>query len=317
MYRPLLISLCLTSTALATTWTVDDDGAADFNTIQEAINFAIDGDEIVVMPGTYTGPGGEGVVVDMVGKAVWLHSSDGPEVTSIDGETLSHGIRCGSGETGKTIIDGFSVTNGLGGGVSCGVGSSIIANCRIFGNGMSDYPYSPTGGGIYVNFYSNATIVNCDVFDNHVSGYCSPPPGLGGAYGGGIYVNHYSNVTIENCRIFDNSVINGCGYGGGLYIASINNVSLLNSTICGNSNNGVPDQIVGEYNNGGGNTIEDVCPNDCPDINGDGYVDVLDLLFVISDWNTCTGNCPGDVNDDGTVDINDLLIVVAAWGPCE
>ena len=29
MFRPLLISLCLTSTALADTWTVDDDGKAD------------------------------------------------------------------------------------------------------------------------------------------------------------------------------------------------------------------------------------------------------------------------------------------------
>jgi len=33
MLRPLLVSLCLTSTALADTWTVDDDGKADFNTL--------------------------------------------------------------------------------------------------------------------------------------------------------------------------------------------------------------------------------------------------------------------------------------------
>jgi pectin methylesterase-like acyl-CoA thioesterase len=79
MFRPLLISLCLTSTALATTWTVDDDGKADFDNIQAAVDAASNGDEILVMPGTYTGSGD--VVVNMFGKAVWLHSSDGQEVT--------------------------------------------------------------------------------------------------------------------------------------------------------------------------------------------------------------------------------------------
>ena len=38
MFRPVLISLFLTSTALATTWTVDDDGKADFDNIQDAVD---------------------------------------------------------------------------------------------------------------------------------------------------------------------------------------------------------------------------------------------------------------------------------------
>ena len=69
MFRPLLISLCLTSTALATTWTVDDDGKADFDNIQAAVDAASNGDEIIVMPGTYTGTGSE--VVNMLGT--WYH----------------------------------------------------------------------------------------------------------------------------------------------------------------------------------------------------------------------------------------------------
>ena len=48
MFRIALISMFLTSTALATTWTVDDDGKADFDNIQDAIDAAVDGDEIVV-----------------------------------------------------------------------------------------------------------------------------------------------------------------------------------------------------------------------------------------------------------------------------
>jgi hypothetical protein len=110
MFRTTLISLCLTSTALADTWTVDDDGKADFDNIQAAVNASSDGDEIVVMPGTYTSTADE--VVDMLGKSVWLHSSGGQEVTIIDGKSVRRGIYCGNGETSNTIIEGFTITNG-------------------------------------------------------------------------------------------------------------------------------------------------------------------------------------------------------------
>jgi len=49
MFRAALISMFLTSTALADTWTVDDDGKADFDNIQDAIDAASDGDEIIVV----------------------------------------------------------------------------------------------------------------------------------------------------------------------------------------------------------------------------------------------------------------------------
>ena len=55
----------------------------------------------------------------------------------------------------------------------------------------------------------------------------------------------------------------------------------------------------------------------CPtDINGDGNVNVTDLLAVINDWGACSG-CDTDVNDDGIVNVTDLLEVVGTWGPCE
>ncbi len=49
------------------------------------------------------------------------------------------------------------------------------------------------------------------------------------------------------------------------------------------------------------------------DINGDGVVDVLDLLAVLSAWGDCPG-CEEDVNGDGVVDVLDLLAVLGAWG---
>ena len=42
MFRTALISMFITSTALATTWTVDDDGKADFDNIQAAVDAASD-----------------------------------------------------------------------------------------------------------------------------------------------------------------------------------------------------------------------------------------------------------------------------------
>ena len=54
----------------------------------------------------------------------------------------------------------------------------------------------------------------------------------------------------------------------------------------------------------------------CPaDVTGDGTVDVLDLLAILSAWGQA-GDLPEDVNDDGVVDVLDLLEVLAAWGPC-
>jgi bacterioferritin-associated ferredoxin len=57
----------------------------------------------------------------------------------------------------------------------------------------------------------------------------------------------------------------------------------------------------------------------CPaDTNGDGVVDVNDLVNVIVLWGT-DGQAAGidaDVIVDGTVDVNDLVAVIVAWGDC-
>ncbi|MEE2908391.1 MAG: hypothetical protein VX527_11255, partial [Planctomycetota bacterium] len=83
----------------------------DYPSIQEAVDASNDGDEIVVGPGTYTSTQ-DGHVVDMKGKAVTLRSSDGAEVTIIDGENARRGIACINEETDATTIDGFTITNG-------------------------------------------------------------------------------------------------------------------------------------------------------------------------------------------------------------
>ncbi len=65
-------------------------------------------------------------------------------------------------------------------------------------------------------------------------------------------------------------------------------------------------EIVLAWGGGGG----DPCPADC---NGDGLVDVMDLLAIIAAWGE-SGAC--DVTGDGIIGVEDLLAVIAAWGGC-
>ena len=49
------------------------------------------------------------------------------------------------------------------------------------------------------------------------------------------------------------------------------------------------------------------------DVNGDGSVNVADLLAVMDVWGPCEV-CPADLNNDGFVNVVDLLEVVGNWG---
>ena len=94
--------------------TVDDDGPADFNNIQEAINYSQDGDIIVVEFGTYY----ENVLFN--NKAVTLTSKN-PDDPSVVGSTIiaaisSYSINFDSNEVDDSVLTGFTIT---GRGVYC------------------------------------------------------------------------------------------------------------------------------------------------------------------------------------------------------
>lgn len=55
-------------------------------------------------------------------------------------------------------------------------------------------------------------------------------------------------------------------------------------------------------------------PGPLGDLNGDGYVDVSDLLILLNSWGLCQGDCPADLNNDGFVDVSDLLVLFSNWG---
>ncbi len=71
-------------------------------------------------------------------------------------------------------------------------------------------------------------------------------------------------------------------------------------------NNGT---VIGEID-----VIKDPCPGDS---DGNGEVNIDDLLTIIGNF-LCTGDdCNGDVDNNGIVNIDDLLTVIGNFGPCE
>ena len=61
-------------------------------------------------------------------------------------------------------------------------------------------------------------------------------------------------------------------------------------------------------------SVADACgdPPTPGDVNGDGVVNVVDILAVMDVWGPCSA-CPEDLNGDGFVDVVDLLEIVAYW----
>ena len=55
----------------------------------------------------------------------------------------------------------------------------------------------------------------------------------------------------------------------------------------------------------------------CPlDLNSNGYVEVSDLLMILSDFG-CAVDCVSDVNGDDAVTVADVLLILSSFGnPC-
>lgn len=53
-------------------------------------------------------------------------------------------------------------------------------------------------------------------------------------------------------------------------------------------------------------------PTNPADINGDGTVDLQDLLVLLASWGPCA-DCPADIDGSGEVDFADLLTLLTAW----
>ena len=292
---------------------VDDDGPADFNNIQAAIDDANDGDTVLVADGTYTGDGNRDI--DFKGKAITVKSENGPENCIINCEgsedEYHRGFYFHSGEDANSVLQGFTVTNGYtklsGGGIHCSSSSPKIVDCILTKNNAD------RGGGIKCSF-SNSVFVNCIISDNWVflSGggiTCSGNPAFQNCiisgnraddYAGGIYCR--GNSIFTNCTIYGNLAY--WGGGGVTATGGSGNVTLFsNCIIWGNiARTGHNNQIQGS---GGGITGDIfVSAEYCSIQNGPNDIGVFPPENMIGNWISSEPNFanPGYWDSNDTLD---------------
>ncbi len=187
------------------------DWATAATNIQDAVDAAVAGDEIVVTNGVYQT--GARAVYGMsnrvaVTKPVTVRSVNGPDVTSIvgHGPTGDNAIRCVY-LTNGAVLAGFTLRDGgtqdmhgsyksyCGGGAWCEGLYTVLSNCVI--SGCQSYD---DGAGVF-----GGTLYNCSLVGND------------GFYGGGAFAS-----TLNNCRLGGNW---GEG-GGGAYASTLNNCTI-------------------------------------------------------------------------------------------
>lgn len=222
----------------AKTWNVDDDGGADFEEIQKAVDSAESGDNIKVSEGTYT----ENLIVD---KSINL-IGDGEKNTIIDGGKNSNVVKINADSVN---ISGFKIINGGKGfrdsGIKVESSNNIIYenNCSFQTNGIyldnshnnfisKNICSSNSKYGIKL-YYTNNTIVTNNICTNNKDS---------------IYFENSSKNTIKNSMSSYNEI--------GLYLAYASNNNIIkNNTFSYNDDYGIILNFISNNNEISKNTI--------------------------------------------------------------
>lgn len=225
-----------------------------YHTVGSGIAAATSGDEVWVASGTYeeniTLPTGVRLFGSFAGNETvrQVHRAWIANQTILQGDNTDSVVTIASGATENTVLDGFTIQNGLGnasnycgGGVYCIDASPTISHNIITANGHGFYSL---GGGIYCSGGSPKILENTIMANRAINGggiYCSQSvPMISGnvisnhvniQFGGGIYLDSCPTAVVTNNTLTRNSVASGGSvycYNSGGRIA--NNAISYNTT---------------------------------------------------------------------------------------
>ena len=193
-------------------------------TIQAGINAAVNGDTVLVAPGTYFEN------INFNGKAITVTTSTGAAQTIIDGGNIESVVTFSGGEGPGSVLNGFTLQHGnasfnnryLGGGIYVSGGSPTITNNIVQNN-------TSCAGGFGIGLYFSSSLIQGNTITNN-SDYHALCSGGGGA---GILVGGAGNAKIIGNVISNNAAYSG--NGGGIALESANSPVVKNNVIFGNA----------------------------------------------------------------------------------
>ena len=257
----LLILGLSAAAAGADTIIIDWAGSGDFLTIQagidSAVASAIAGDTVLVRKGTYTGSGNRNL--DFGGDDNVLLSESGADSTIVDGKGSGRFITFQGGETGASVVDGFTLVNLPDGSPIqiTGGASPAIRNCVIRDNDVT----SNSGGAVFI-LASSPTFEDCRFLDNSNSNHggaifisggsptftgCVIVGNFADGRGGGVWIHNEAAPIFNTCTITANraNFAGGAFDGGGMILTDTSEVTLVRTIVYGNRGDAGYELVIG------------------------------------------------------------------------